>query len=1086
VSERSPDRPTTFDLLSVADAPALEPDAHWPPPERFPTNEAGRQVAVTVVADLRDAADPLLISGYAALDALLDFLATLPADRPARLLLGHEPHPSARTSFRLAQVDLPEEIERYWLERGVSLELSARLLVVIEGLRSGRLRAGIVEGRRALHAKIYLGDDAVTLGSSNFSASGLRLHHEANARFTADAEPARFTEARTLAENYWAMASDYGPRLVALLERLLRATEWPRTLARACAELLEGEWAEPWMRQGLLDDASSLWPSQRQGIAQALYVLSRQGSVLVADATGSGKTRLGVHLVGATLTDIVRSGRLRQGRATMVCPPLVAGSWTREAQGAGVPIDVISHGRLSHRRARDHDAVVDSLRRAQVLCVDEGHNFLNVASNRSRELLRNLADHVVVFTATPLNRSPADLLRIADLLGADNLDPRVFRTFQRMLGSRHLTRALSPDEIGMLREEITRFTVRRTKRQLNALIDREPEAYVDADGRPCRFPGHRARTYALGESDATRATARRIGEVADRLRGVAHFQRPLVMPDALRRQGVTETRYLEARLRSAHLLSRHMVMRSLRSSRAALMEHLTGTVATVERLALEGFRKATDTGNVIDTLGRIAGTPPRSRLEVELPEWLRDPDAHRAACLEDAACYREILAELEALGDEREIAKARRLLHVAADHELVLGFDARPITLAVIEQAVRRLAPEADVVVATGDRGSDRDRALAAFARGSTAWGVIGLCSDSLSEGVNLQQASALVHLDMPSVVRIAEQRVGRVDRMDSPHAMIEAWWPEDAPEFALTSDERFMERFETVDRLLGANMPLPESMTEGRPVSAADQIADAEAADAAAPWDRIEDAFAPVRDCVEGEDALIPTGVYDEVREELRRVRRHFSVVPAATPWMFLCLTSGSFGAPRWLLVPAPEAAPVTDLEAIATGLRARLDPSVDSLVIDERIEATQARFLERLPIIERELLPRRKQRALEELQAVIEAFLEAGALGRWTEELDRLERLRALLTGRVAGAPPDWDEIATRWLDLIRPTWFELLARPRRTRPLRLRDIRGTLIEQGEGLIVRIAGLFAEVPRLPPVEERISACILGLPTAE
>jgi hypothetical protein len=71
--------------------------------------------------------------------------------------------------------------------------------------------------------------------------------------------------------------------------------------------------------------------------------------------------------------------------------------------------------------------------------------------------------------------------------------------------------------------------------------------------------------------------------------------------------------------------------------------------------------------------------------------------------------------------------------------------------------------------------------------------------------------STIFVHLDMPSVVRIAEQRVGRIDRMDSPHVSIEAWWPKDAKECALTSDQRLLERYEMVDSLLGSNMPLPD-----------------------------------------------------------------------------------------------------------------------------------------------------------------------------------------------------------------------------------------------------------------------------------
>jgi hypothetical protein len=52
---------------------------------------------------------------------------------------------------------------------------------------------------------------------------------------------------------------------------------------------------------------------------------------------------------------------------------------------------------------------------------------------------------------------------------------------------------------------------------------------------------------------------------------------------------------------------------------------------------------------------------------------------------------------------------------------------------------------------------------------------------------------------------------------MNSPHSLIDVYWPHDAPEFALRSGERFVERHETVDRLLGSNLPLPEELLHGR-----------------------------------------------------------------------------------------------------------------------------------------------------------------------------------------------------------------------------------------------------------------------------
>src|SRR5690606_34026453 len=40
-------------------------------------------------------------------------------------------------------------------------------------------------------------------------------------------------------------------------------------------------------------------------------------------------------------------------------------------------------------------------------------------------------------------------------------------------------------------------------------------------------------------------------------------------------------------------------------------------------------------------------------------------------------------------------------------------------------------------------------------------------------------------------------------------------YWPNDSAAFALRSSRRFVERYLTVDRILGSNMPLPEELLE-------------------------------------------------------------------------------------------------------------------------------------------------------------------------------------------------------------------------------------------------------------------------------
>ena len=137
------------------------------------------------------------------------------------------------------------------------------------------------------------------VGSSNFSHPGLGGQHETNVRFAPEHAPF-FDGAHQLAERLWEVGADYSQDLLELLRTLLQSVTWQEALARACAEVLEGAWANKYVGTPG-GDAPPFWPSQRQGIAQALWVLEHVGSVLVADATGSGKTRMGAYLIAALM-----------------------------------------------------------------------------------------------------------------------------------------------------------------------------------------------------------------------------------------------------------------------------------------------------------------------------------------------------------------------------------------------------------------------------------------------------------------------------------------------------------------------------------------------------------------------------------------------------------------------------------------------------------------------------------------------------------------------------------------------------------------------------------------------------------------
>lgn len=571
-----------------------------------------------------------------------------------------------------------------------------------------------------------------------------------------------------------------------------------------------------------------------------------------------------------------------------------------------------------------------------------------------------------------------------------------------------------------------------------------------------------------------------------KLYGVTHFLKPIELPETLKRTGVSEEQYLTGRLSAANKLAGYQIMVCLRSSRAALAEHIAGTRQAVETFALDKFRKQHATGNILATLDRIKGKIPVNRLAVPLPPWLADEAQHASACEHDKAIYRQIYQLLGEMSDGREVRKAETLLrlmdNLPKDNRLLLAFDSKLISLAEIERQIRRLAGNRyRVITATGDQTSGRRDVLNCFSPGSPDTGIIGLCSDSLSEGVNLQRAATLLHLDMPTVVRIAEQRAGRIDRLDSPHREIAVWWPQDAPEFALSSDERFLERYETVEVLLGSNMPLPEDMQTGavKPVDVTAFIQ--EVAQKKDVWDGIQDAFAPVRMLVSGDHALLDEATYEHYRKLESSVLSRVSVVQSQQCWAFLCLKGCGFGAPRWVFLSDGKEKPVTDLEAICQLLRSRLHEDVKHLPPSQKAAGKMDQFLEKLARIEIQLLSRKKQKALEEMKQVLGAFVTQSREKKDQQRLDGYLALLNLFENPSPYQQPDWHEVAARWLDIIRPIWYEKLKQKRR-KPLLLRDIRGDIIEREGQIGPRVLEEFQSFPLLPSADERIIACILGL----
>src|SRR5205085_8970887 len=136
---------------------------------------------------------------------------------------------------------------------------------------------------------------------------------------------------------------------------------------------------------------------------------------------------------------------------------------------------------------------------------------------------------------------------------------------------------------------------------------------------------------------------------------------------------------------------------------------------------------------------------------------------------EEIAAYEHISSLVDKLSGMREATKATTLINKATDHGKILCFDSTVITLEYLQKLIDEAHTGLKTIVATGQSLTNKNAVMDALALGSSnVEPLIALCSDAMSEGINLQHARALVLLDMPSVLRIIEQRIGRIDRMDS------------------------------------------------------------------------------------------------------------------------------------------------------------------------------------------------------------------------------------------------------------------------------------------------------------------------------
>lgn len=495
-----------------------------------------------------------------------------------------------------------------------------------------------------------------------------------------------------------------------------------RTPADAARVLLAGL-LEP-LDTPLAAEALPAWllPHQAEAVARARAILARFGGVLVADGVGLGKT-----FVGLALAVLERE---KGGDAVAFVPAALRAEWADASAKAQVPLAIHSHTEL----ARTPPSLAP---RCSLLLIDEAHGFRNPRTRRYDALARlAVGRRVALLTATPVNNTAADLAALIHLFAA----PDRFRE----LGTADLGAALAEPEAATAALALGALSVCRTRR----LVEQ-------------RFPALRA------------AFPRRV------LMPTIRYDLDAVYDGSLHAV-LTALGALSAGAERGGALMHLSLLRRLESSRAAFRRTLLR-----HRDFLAEWARARETGVALSRSDYRSAFPRHDADESQLVFWPLLQATGGAARL-DLAPWREAIDRALALVDVAETAPDPK---AAALEALLGGALAGTKTIVFTEyrdtalDLLRRLRTRFRVMAVVGDAAwtatgrLTRTEALDAFApraRGAAPNVLLDadvlIATDVASEGMNLQDAAAVVNYDLPwNPVRVV-QRVGRADRLHSAH----------------------------------------------------------------------------------------------------------------------------------------------------------------------------------------------------------------------------------------------------------------------------------------------------------------------------
>lgn len=318
--------------------------------------------------------------------------------------MGTDEFTYSSVSDRLTEVEIKKEIKslitREFENAETKKEIEEGVYKFLEYLEKGKLEIRGYQDRR-LHSKVYImikkegSEDygKVITGSSNFSASGLVDNLEFNVELK-DAPDVKFAEDKF--EEIWKesipLTSDFIKTIkneTYVKDDFVPYEIYLKTLYEYFKDVIDYDLAT-------IDfpEEYKQFRYQIEAVFQAEKILKEHGGVFISDVVGLGKTYI-ASLLAKNLAE----------RPIVVCPPLLMDHWQNVMESFGIFPKIISSGMLKFDKID-----FGRLSKYKLIFIDEAHAFRN-EDTESYAVLHELCagKKVVLVTATPLNNEPQDI-----------------------------------------------------------------------------------------------------------------------------------------------------------------------------------------------------------------------------------------------------------------------------------------------------------------------------------------------------------------------------------------------------------------------------------------------------------------------------------------------------------------------------------------------------------------------------------------------------------------------------------------------------------------------------------------------------